>query len=328
MAVTGVKSVIYGVEDFDKSVNFYVDFGLKPKARGKDAIIFGLEDGSTVEIRKIDDPSLPPARFEGSNVREVVWGVDTQENLDALIQAVSLDCEVSIEANGIAHFIDPGGNAMALSVFSRRPVATAPEMPNAPWSISRLNRHRRWSKRANPKTINHVVYAVDDAVETTRFYRERLGFRLSDVSRGVGFFLRADGAHEHHSLFFLQRGCMPNHQHSAPDHVCFGVEDIDELMIGGNYMESRGWKRVIGPGRHRIASALFFYLEGPCGGQVEYGADTDYLDDAWVPREWEPGFGYVDWMADRPPYLPVDAAWDVQFLENDETAPRTNMSTA
>lgn len=323
MSVTGIKSVIYGVEEFDKSVDFYVDFGLKPQARAEGSVTFGLEDGSTVQIRKIDDPSLPPARFEGSNMREVIWGVDTQENLDALIEAVSLDCKVTVDAEGTAHFIDPGGHGMGLSLFDRKPVTNAPEMPNAPSAVSRLNRHRKWAKKANPKTINHVVYIVDNAVETTRFYRERLAFRLSDVSRGVGFFLRADGAREHHSLFLLQKGALPNYQHAEPEHVCFGVEDIDELMIGGNYMESRGWHRVMGPGRHRIASALFFYLKGPCGGLVEYGADTDYLDDSWVPMEWAPMFGYVNWMADRPPFLPMDGAWDVRFLEKDETAPRT-----
>ena len=82
-------------------------------------------------------------------------------------------------------------------------------------------------------------------------------------------------------------------------------------------------KRVIGPGRHRVASALFFYLEGPCGGEVEYGADTDYLDDSWVPMEWEPQFGYVNWMSDRPAYFSTEIPWDVRFLVHDETAPNS-----
>ena len=323
MAITGVKAVVYGVEDFEKSVSFYEDFGLNLVARSAGSALFKLEEGSTVEIRKIDDPSLPPAKFEGSNMREVIWGVDGADHLAALIESVGRDRKVTVDANGTAHFIDPAGLAVGLALYERRPVTNAPELPNAASAIARLNRHRKWSKRARPKTINHVVYVVDDAIETTRFYRERLGFRLSDVSRGVGFFLRADGSREHHSLFFLQRGCLPVHPKSEPDHICFGVEDIDELMIGGNYMEKRGWKKRMGPGRHRVASALFFYLEAPCGGLVEYGADTDYLDDAWVPMEWSPTFGYISWMSDLPPYFGSDMPWDVRFLEHDETAPRT-----
>ena len=324
MAITGVKSVIYGVEDFDKSVAFYEDFGLDLVDRSEASARFRLEEGSTVEIRRIDDPSLPPAHFLGPNIREVIWGVDSEEHLAELIEAVRRDREVTIDADGVAHFIDPAGYGTGLARYERRPVVNAPETPNAASAIARLNRHRKWRKRARPKTINHVVFIADDAAETTRFYRERLGFRLSDVSRGVGYFLRANGSNEHHSLFLLQRGSLPNYPRSEPEHICFGVEDIDELMIGGNYMEQRGWKRTMGPGRHRVASALFFYLEGPCGGQVEYGADSDYLDDSWVPMEWAPMFGYINWMSDRPAYFSTEIQWDVRFLEHDETAPRSN----
>ena len=324
MAITGVKSVIYGVEDFDKSVAFYEDFGLDLVDRSEASARFRLEEGSTVEIRRIDDPSLPPAHFLGPNIREVIWGVDSEEHLAELIEAVRRDREVTIDADGVAHFIDPAGYGTGLARYERRPVVNAPETPNAASAIARLNRHRKWRKRARPKTINHVVFIADDAAETTRFYRERLGFRLSDVSRGVGYFLRANGSNEHHSLFLLQRGSLPNYPRSEPEHICFGVEDIDELMIGGNYMEQRGWKRTMGPGRHRVASALFFYLEGPCGGQVEYGADSDYLDDSWVPMEWAPMFGYINWMSDRPAYFSTEIQWDVRFLEHDETAPSSN----
>lgn len=322
MAITGVKSVIYGVEEFDKSIEFYVDFGLDLVERSTSRARFKLEEGSTVEIRKIDDPSLPKAHFQEPNIREIIWGVDSKEHLASLIAAVRQDREVTVDADGTAHFTDPAGYATGLAYYERRPVTNAPEVPNAASAIARLNRHRKWRKRAHPKTINHVVFVADDAAEATRFYRERLGFRLSDVSRGVGYFLRADGSNEHHSLFLLQRGSLPANPRSVPHHVCYGVEDIDELMVGGNYMEQRGWKRVIGPGRHRVASALFFYLKGPCGGEVEYGADTDYLDDSWVPMEWEPTFGYISWMSDRPAYFSTEIPWNVRFLEQDDTAPK------
>ena len=61
-------------------------------------------------------------------------------------------------------------------------------------------------------------------------------------------------------------------------------------------MERRGWKNTShnssgGLSRHRITSAIYYYVDCPAGGEAEYHADTDYLDDNWVPRAWDFKFG-------------------------------------
>ena len=98
------------------------------------------------------------------------------------------------------------------------------------------------ASQGNSKTINHVVFFAYDYVASLEFFINRLGFRYVDHSRGAGVFARADGAHEHHSIFWVSTA-LP----MAPDipgfmHIAFGLEDIDELMLGANAMEAKGWK--------------------------------------------------------------------------------------
>jgi len=101
-------------------------------------------------------------------------------------------------------------------------------------------------------------------------------------------------------------------------HAAFGVEDIDEVMIGVGRMGERGWfkdlRKTGGLGRHRISSAIYCYVPNPNGGEAEYTCDTDYLDDNWIPRVWQWQFGAAMWTHDRPAvYGSMDDNWDVQL---------------
>jgi hypothetical protein len=254
----------------------------------------------------------------GIGVREVVWGVDTPESLETLVRGLDVDFEVRRDDDGTAHFVTDFGLPMGLRLFSRKPVVTAPDPVNSPGRINRLNHHRKWRLRALPKVIAHVVFAVPNHEGASTFMMDRLNFRLSDSQRGVGKYLRADGTNSHHSILLL------NANAPFPDmdgqlrfhHANFGVEDIDEIMVGANYMVRQGWEKShLGLGRHRIDSALFYYLPCPAGGEAEYGADADYVDDGWVPREWsEPLFGYAHFVHNLPPFLMRAPAWGVQHV--------------
>ena len=73
------------------------------------------------------------------------------------------------------------------------------------------------------------------------------------------------------------------------NHVAFTVRDIHEVFGGGMHMSRTGWDTQLGPGRHPISSAYFWYFKNPAGGLIEYYADEDQLDAHWEPREFEPG---------------------------------------
>ena len=72
------------------------------------------------------------------------------------------------------------------------------------------------------------------------------------------------------------------------EHVAFEVRDIHEVFGGGLHFAEHGWETIVGPGRHKVSSAYFWYFRSPAGGQVEYFSDTDFLNEQWKPRSLPP----------------------------------------
>jgi catechol 2,3-dioxygenase-like lactoylglutathione lyase family enzyme len=324
MAIVGIESLIFGVDDLALSSKFFDDFGLVRKSSTETYTHYRMDEGSNVILRHIDDPLVPKSVYQGTGVKEVIWGVDSQANLDELAERVALKQEVFLDNDGTVHFLSGSGLPIALRVFTRKKVTYAPDPVNAPGNISRLNTPRKWKTRARPKTITHTVFAVPNPRAEYEWYRDNLDFRMSEEQIGMGFYLRCDGANEHHNLFLIDMKFPALPGHPLYHHTNFGVEDIDELMIGTNYMTRRGWTTgPLGSGRHRIASALFSYLQCPAGGEAEYGADSDYLDDNWIPREWNQVFATYSWMHKIPAFLGNSQKWEFrlhpEFLPKDET---------
>jgi hypothetical protein len=53
----------------------------------------------------------------------------------------------------------------------------------------------------------------------------------------------------------------------------------------------------------------------PAGGEAEYGADADCLDDSWVPREFiEPLFAYSHFVHNLPPFLMPNPSWNFRYI--------------
>lgn len=319
MSILGVESVVFGVDDLETCSRFWEDLGLTRLSQNEKRSEFEVMSGSRVIVVRDDDPMLPPRNFEGNGIRITVWGVDTQANLESLVAGIETDTEVTREPDGSAFFTAPDGQRVGLRVWAKRAVISRPDPVNAPDNIKRLNQHRQWRHKAIPKTINHVVFFSTDYVGSYEFYRDKLHFRYSDHSKGIGIFARPDGTFEHHSIFWVNSD-LP----FAPDghgfmHIAFGMDDIDEVMLGGNIMEKKGWLNTSsnssgGISRHRISSAIYYYVDNPNGGEAEYHADTDYLDDNWVPRAWDFKFGSLLWSNNAPPiFRGDDIPWDMTF---------------
>jgi catechol 2,3-dioxygenase-like lactoylglutathione lyase family enzyme len=324
MAIVGIESLLYGVDDVGMCARFFEDFGLRTVSTLPGGAEFEVDEGSRVVLRSIAEPLLPHSSIIGTGVREVVWGIDSAASLERLSADLRRDREVRRDQDGTAHFVTDCGLPMALRTFEKKPVVCAPDLPNAPGVVNRLNTHRKWRRRARPRSIQHVVFTVVDFENTYKFFRDRLGFRISDLQQGYGAYLRADGAINHHNLLLLNAALPFPGFDGKPrfHHANFGVEDVDEIMIGANHMERRGWpKSVLGLGRHRIDSALFYYLPCPTGGEAEYGADADYVDDSWVPRYWEePLFGYLTFVHNLPPFFQDPPAWKFRYFEPDQSS--------
>ena len=82
----GIDKVTYGVADIEKGAKFWTDFGLTPVDIGTGHQAFAAKNGSTIELRPVDDPDLPPPVGDDVNAtaRECTFGVRSKEDLQAL----------------------------------------------------------------------------------------------------------------------------------------------------------------------------------------------------------------------------------------------------
>ncbi len=282
MALTGIDAVIFGVSDMAEAQRFLDDWGVKPISVDPDRLVYETRDGAEVIVRPIDAPDLPPPIEPGKTVREVIWGAATDAELASTLARLSAGGGVVTGADGLSRITDPNGLSLAFRVSRRRAVAVTPTPVNAPGAHHRINQRSPVYERAHPITIGHIVLFAGDFQAMRTFYTERLGFVISDEYPNHGVFTRCQSVGEHHNLFILNRPGKP-----GVNHVAFTVTDIHEVIGGGIAMSQKGWKTEIGPGRHPISSAYFWYFENPLAAPLEYYADDDFCTEAWQPQTFE-----------------------------------------
>lgn len=295
MSILRVESVIYGVEDIAEGRKFLTDWGLEEIDSGENGAIFRTLENQHMVVRKIDDAALPPALESGSTAREVIWGVDNQPSLDALAAELSTDREITVDENGTLHTVDDSGFHLAFQVADITPADVPEAVYNFHENIERVNQDN-WPEvnaRPMPLRIGHVVFSIEAAGnwEAAKFYLDRLGFRVTDRAVDAGTFMQCDGSNFHHCLLLYHRG-----DHRRWNHMAFEVANFDALMGSGTWINGAGYKTTSGPGRHSLGSNWFWYFECPLGGEIEYFADMDRMDENWEPRTWDEAPPYARWM--------------------------------
>ncbi|WP_416049126.1 VOC family protein [Cupriavidus basilensis] len=291
--ILGIDEIVYGADDLDACRRFFADWGLTLVREDAAGLDFETLNGCRVLVRRTDDPALPAAMEDGPTLREVVWGVDTQAALDRIADAIRAEPGfVSAGEHGVqgeqgerVGCTDPNGLAVRFQLTRKREVEVECAAMNTWNDKPRMNQRSPIYERATPIEVGHVVFFVKDVAATERFYTEKLGFVPSDHYPGRGAFLRCAPDGGHHDLFLLQ---LPQAK-SGLNHVAFTVRDIHEVFGGGLHVSRSGWDTQLGPGRHPISSAYFWYFKNPAGGLIEYYADEDQLDADWEPRDFEPG---------------------------------------
>ena len=292
MKFKGIDRIVYGVRDMAAGARFFDDWGLKKVASEDPSVLFRTLDGTEAELKPLDDPNLPPAIEEGSTLREVIWGVETESDLSAVQDALANEPSYG-KREGRPACVDPNGLTISFRVTQRREVMIEGAAINTfAHPKVRVNQQSAFYDRAEPIEIGHVVLFANDVLAIQNFYMEKLGFCLSDSYPGTGSFLRCRAEGGHHNMFVLD---APN-RGPGLNHVAFTVRDIHEVFGGGLHVDRCGWTTQIGPGRHPVSSAYFWYVENPCGGLAEYFADEDYLTEAWKPREIDrTNENYAEW---------------------------------
>ena len=298
MSVLGIDQITYSTDDLPTSRRFFQDWGLTLAGERADELVFECLNGCRVVVAATGKDGLPPAIEDGSTLREVVWGVESEADLARYADAIRSDAGfVDTVVDGMRRIgcTDPNGLAVRLQVSRKRAVDVECAVMNTWHEQPRINQRAPIYERATPIEVGHVVFFVADVKACEAFYASRFGFVASDRYPGRGAFLRCAPEGGHHDLFLLQ---LPSGKRGI-NHVAFTVRDIHEVFGGGLHFSRCGWKTQLGPGRHPVSSAYFWYFENPAGGLVEYYADEDELTAAWQPRDFEPGpTVFAEWAVD------------------------------
>lgn len=284
MSVLGIDEITYGADDLPTCRRFFLDWGLALVAEEADQLVFETLNGCRVIVAASTRAGLPPAMESGPTLREVVWGVQSEADLAQYAEAIRWQPGFTVGAGRIG-CTDPNGLSVRLQVTRKRDIDVQSADYNTWNRKDRVNRASPAYERATPIEVGHVVFFVKDVAACERFYVQHFGFAASDRYPGRGAFLRCAPDGGHHDIFLLQRPAGD----SALNHVAFTVRDIHEVFGGGMHISRCGWETQLGPGRHPISSAYFWYFRNPAGALVEYYADEDQLTADWEPREFEPG---------------------------------------
>lgn len=291
--ITGIEVLKFGVEDRQQANIFLTDFGLKKTVSDiHDTDLYQTQNGSKIYLFNVADERLPPAIEVGSTLREVTWGVEEAQDFEQL--SARLNSEPGfVQTDSKIQCRDPNGMSIVFEKSMTMDIPTAQtEGINQYGNIQRINAASPVYEKAEPVAIGHVVFFTPDLETTQKFYIEKVGFHLSDAYRQRGAFLRCRGEGFHHDLFLLS---VPN-KPAGLNHVAFVVRDIHEVIGGGLSMNRQSWSTFIGPGRHPISSAYFWYVNSPLGGAFEYYTNDDYLTEAWQPREEEHSLAlFTEW---------------------------------
>ncbi|MGC4979181.1 VOC family protein [Streptomyces sp. DT193] len=281
MGIQRIESVTYSIDDLGECVRFFDDFGLFLLERTDEHAVFETRTGQTVHLDTAPGAPLPPPVEDGPTLREVVWGVDTSQELERLVAAAGRDRPVRQDAAGVFHTVDETGFGAGLALARPRPADVTPRPANTLGSVTRWNTALEPITRVHPLRMCHVALNIpkEGREEAVAFYVDRLGFRPTDVVEPMGVFMRAPGDDDQHTMLLCHRP-----DKAGVNHIAYEVPALDDVVEGGNHMIDRGWREARRLGRHTVGSNVFRFVHAPCGGRVEYAADMDRVDDSYETR--------------------------------------------
>lgn len=134
--------------------------------------------------------------------------------------------------------------------------------------------------------FGHVFALVPDVSASLAFYRDTLGFSVSDtidVGPTVAWFLRCN--RRHHSFALAE---MPGLERTTIQHFMLEVDSLE--MVGRAYDSAGddGARLSTTLGMHTNDRVVSFYVSTPSGCDVEYGCDGLEVDDSvWTTTHYD-----------------------------------------
>lgn len=239
-----------------------------------------VDSGSGVQAYRMDDRKqrLVVSSAEGDGLGFLGWEVAGAPELDAL--AARLDAHGVAVQHGVRRladerhvrdliqFQDPAGNP--LEAFHGAATASEPFTPGR--AISGF--------LTGPLGMGHVVINVVDVEPLLPFYRDVLGFHITDYGLKPYklYFFHLNG--RHHSFAMVGSGKASFH------HFMVELGSLDDVGQGYDLAQMDENRVAYTLGRHTNDWMTSFYAHSPSGFFVEYGWGARVIDpDTWQPHE-------------------------------------------
>lgn len=133
-----------------------------------------------------------------------------------------------------------------------------------------------------PFKLGHVAFHTTDVQKVVSFYRDMLGFRVSDWRGDFFFFMRCGP--DHHTVNFIQGDANAMH------HIAFEMRDWAEIQRACDFLAAKDIQLVLGPIRHIIGHNIAIYHKNPDDMLVELFTELDQMKDEELgffdPRPW------------------------------------------
>jgi catechol 2,3-dioxygenase-like lactoylglutathione lyase family enzyme len=306
--VQDVAYVRFGAPDLDAMERFLTDFGMRTASRTPERLYMrGFGPQPFVHVTELT--AEPKALGFGLLARN-------RADLERLAAARGTAVTDNPEPGGGSRvqLLDPQGLRIDV-VHGFAPAAPLPVRDAL--TLNTFPERRRLGRTQRPEAgpshvmrLGHVVVKVPDFDLSMKFYAENFGFKVTD-----GFF---DGTPENRIVAFLRcdLGAAYTDHHSVAlgangtgfEHCAFEVLDWDDVMVGHQFLKSRGYKHSWGIGRHIEGSQVFDYWRDPFGHKIEHWTDGDRVNDTYSGRsaqispeamaQWGPDVTKTDFRSD------------------------------
>ncbi|MFH8698567.1 VOC family protein [Streptomyces chartreusis] len=303
MPLHRIEQLTLGVPHVAAAAVFYEDFGLvrshtTSTGSAEPGLVFGTTDGGD-QLRLVHSARR--------RLLEATFAADDPDDLARITRRLQhLDLPVPVTTTGTGKktqcvAVEPATGVSVRIVIRPRlvqPPAPAP-VYNGPGRTPRTAQRAPGLLRPDPvrpRRLGHFVLGTTDFDITRRFFTDGLEFKVSDIVKDVGVFLRCST--DHHNLL-VQRAPVPFLHHTS-----WQVDDVDEIGRGAmSMLETDPGRHVWGLGRHYAGSNFFWYLKDPAGNFAEYHSDMDCIpeDALWTPEELEGARGLFQWGPPPPP---------------------------
>lgn len=229
-------------------------------------------------------------------------GIEGAEQIVDRLQAYGIEPQRASEEEaserkvlGYYWFIDPVGIRHELIWGHLR--SRAPFLPGRAMS----------GFRTDEQGLGHVVLAVPDLEKSDRFYRDVMGFKLSDtvdMPPIYAFFYHVNG--RHHSLAIAR---APSDK-AAFLHLMVETKSLDDVGSGLDLCLKHNVPITRTLGCHTNDRMVSFYLHSPAGFRIEYGWGGLDVDDLKAPRYYDQTslWGHHHQHPELSPFLPIKSA--------------------